>query len=60
MNIPSTTQIPAIAFWSDSLGGYDANPWNWEINEESTSAAERGSVPANKALAVKVAPECVD
>ena len=60
MNITSTTQIPAIAFWSDSMGGYDPNPWSWEINEESTSTAERGCVPSDKSLAARVAPECVD
>jgi len=63
MNTTSTTQLPAgLAFWSDSLCGYDPNPWNWEINDDQigTAARERASVPANRELAIKVAPECVD
>jgi len=60
MNTTSTTQIPAIAFWSDSMGGYDPNPWDWTINEESTSTKERGCVPADKKIAKRIAPECVD
>jgi hypothetical protein len=55
----TTTQLTAIAIWSDSLGGYDPNPWNWEI-AETAEPVERGCVPANKELAIKVAPECVD
>jgi hypothetical protein len=61
MNTTSTTQLPpGLALWSDSLRGFDPNPWNWEINEESTPTAERGCVPSDKSLAARVAPECVD
>ena len=54
------TKLPASVVWSENLGGYDPNPWKWEINEESTPTADRGCVPANREMAIKVAPECVE